>query len=229
MMFARRLKYRQSTRLIYTFAAVMIAMVWVFSAWSPYAFADGLYESPVPPGAAYVRFLNRTPKIELSASIDGRSVAFSGQVLTPYSVHLAGKHDVTAGSVNGKVQSMPGRFYTIIVGAAAGLHRIVAVEDEAISNPALAKLFFYNLSRQPASLLAQIGGKEAPVFSNITPGAHAAPEVRPFEVGLKVQLPSGPLTALPNAILQQQQAVSIVVVEVNGVAEASLTLNGVAR
>lgn len=211
-------------RIWLAFAAVLLALFAPLSI----AKADGLYDAPVPAGSSYVRFLNADVAAETGAALDGRAIDFGSLLLTPYQLVPAGEHALTTGKATEVINVAAGAFYTVALHA-EGPKSVTVIEDEAITNPAFAKLFFYNFTDTAAGLLADVGGDSVRVFSDLGAARTAAREVQPFDVVFSVTVGGDQLEPLERSVLQRHVGTSIFVVEHEGQYVADIAENSVSR
>jgi len=146
---------------------------------------DELYDPAPPADSAFVRVINAAAGAEATAVKVG-DYSF-GQLaypaISPYSIVKQGEYDVVIGAATQKVTIEAGNYYTI---AHTADSKIVPLQDELLSNPAKARVYFYNISDAPkAELMASDHGKA--ILADVASSTGNSREVNALKLNLQVK------------------------------------------
>jgi hypothetical protein len=191
----------------------------------------GLYEAPPPEGTSYVRFLNRSKLQSPIVKLSGVAYAQTVAVISDYNYVKEGTIDVEFNTDKISTAVQAGKFYTIVVGDAAGnLKPIDVLEDKGLVDPSShSGLYFYNYATQPVDLQVNVNGKTGPVFKAVAPGASEFKEVKPFEVAFDVVADGKVVASIPQKSFVRGNAISIIVNSAGGTVTADSIDNSVTK
>lgn len=175
------------------------------------AWADaGLYDAPIPPNSAFVRMIDASDSSEPVASVNGTEVSIPASGLSPYIVVPAGKQTIAFSGTSAELDLKSTSLSTVVLGAGSGTAP-QTFTDAAVTSPARAGLYFYNLSSETVSLTATIKGKSAPIFKDVAPGKAEFREVNAFDVSLAVTKDGQAIKALETPVsLKRKGGVSVI-------------------
>lgn len=180
---------------------------------------DNVYGKPPPPDAAIVRVFNASEASAEQVSFGGALFEVQPLTMSEYQYLTSGEYDVAGLHI--KVE--PQHFYTVVSGGPAPQ----VLEDQVISSPARAGLYFYNVTTKPATLTATVGGKSRVVFDAVAPGGSAFREVQAFQVSFSVSSEGEAPVELPPVTLQNKQGVSVVASGAGGKLSSQQLVNSI--
>jgi hypothetical protein len=191
----------------------------------------GLYDAPPPEGTSYVRFLNRSKLQAPVVKLSGVPYAQSATVLSTYSYVKEGTIDVEFNTEKLSASIVAGKFYTIVVGDAAGnLKPIAVLEDKALADASShSGLYFYNYANEPVDLQANVNGKSGAVFKAVAPGGMEFKEVNPFDVAFDVVIAGKTVVSISQKSFVRGSGISIVVTKSGDATSADAIDNTVTK
>jgi len=207
------------------FATGAATALFALAALPGFAEDAGLYAAPPPPDAAFVRLLNADTSADATLNVAGVTLSAAAGGLSAYSFVTKGDYAAAIPGGSLTVSFAPQKFYTVLLNP-AGQNSVI--EDNPVTNPVHAGLYFYNLSAAPLALEATVGKTQAAVFKDVAPGQAAWREVNAFDVTFAVSNGGEASVALPAISLVRQQGVSIVALQQGDKLTAFQVVNAVA-
>lgn len=174
---------------------------------------EGLYDSPPPPGSSFVRIIDGQ-RASGVATVGSVEYILSEDGLTPYKIVQAGSYDLSMRDATPSFSFDAGKFYTIV--AAAGSEPAL-VEDEPISNPSRAGLYFYNATGTPGVDLALVlGGKAVKAFKDVSADSAAFRQLKAATVGFEALQDDSALASADEFSLKRKIGTSVVLFQDSG-------------
>lgn len=188
---------------------------------------DELYDPAPPPDSAFVRVIHaNTAQSQISATVGGTAYGqLSYPQLSGYRIVKGGSHKVTLGSAVNEVTIDAGGYFTIALTDGGD---IKLVKDELLSNPAKARVYFYNFSDAPvASLFAPQHG--AAILDKVAANDGASREVNALKLTLQVKAGDVPVKDFADVQLKRRVGTSFLLTGKSGAYQALTLENEVKR
>ena len=185
---------------------------------------DELYDPAPPADSAFVRVLNGASAAAAS-TVGGYDF---GQVqapaLTKYRVIKQGDYDVKLGAAAEKLTIEAGKYYTF---ALTGDSKIVQLSDELLTNPAKARLYFYNFTDTQASLFAP--EFKAAIADGVVPNSQDSQEVKAVKLTLQTKVAGKLVKDYTDVQLKRRVGTSFIVTGKAGAYKSLMIENEVER
>ncbi|TYC64030.1 hypothetical protein FMN63_27770 [Stappia sp. BW2] len=206
--------FKYSSKQASALALVTLFFALTFAALLPARAGDeGLYDSPPPPGSSFVRIIDGQ-RASGVASVGSVEYLLTEEGLTPYKIVHAGTYDLSMRDASPSFSFEAGKFYTIV--AAAGTEPVL-VEDEPISNPSRAGLYFYNATgTSDVDLALVLGGKAVKAFKNVSADSEAFRQLKAATVGFEAQQSGNALAAADEFSLKRKIGTTVVLFQDSG-------------
>ncbi len=177
---------------------------------------ESLYDTPPPPGAAFVRVidLRQEPSSPVDISALG-AVESDDNGVTPYYALVGEVVAVRVGDASLDVPLMAGRFTTVVVGAGQPEPVLSMVEDQISENPSKAGVQFYNLTDQQAVTLHAPKFK-VDVVAATDPGKVGSREVNEVKIDLEARAGGSVIARFASVLLKRRAQIGFIVAEVGG-------------
>lgn len=187
---------------------------------------DELYDPAPPADSAFVRVLQgASGTASAAATVGGYSygeVAYPA--LTKYRVVKQGDYDVKIGSVSAKITIAAGKYYTI---ALTDEGKIVQLSDELLTNPAKARLYFYNFTDNKASLYAP--EFNAAIADGVVKDSQDSQELKAVKLKLQAKVGGAVVKEYPEVQLKRRVGTSVIVTGKAGAYKSVIIENEVER
>lgn len=191
----------------------------------------GLYDAPPPEGTSYVRFLNRSKLLAPVVKLSGIPFSQTETVLSSYSYVKEGTYEIEFNTEKLSAAIIAGRFYTVVVGDAAGALKPIAIlEDRGLANASSnSGLYFYNYASESVDLQVNVNGKSGAVFKAVEPGGAEFKEVKPFDVAFDLVIAGKIVASIPQKSFVRGSGISIVVTKLENTTFAEAIDNKVSK
>ncbi len=173
-----------------------------------------LYDKPIPANAALVRVVNAASGVvEAPATVS--SFGF-GKVkyaaITNYKIVNEGDVTATIGGVSQKIALKAGNYYTAVL---TNDLKIVLLQDALISNPAKARIYFYNLSDAASASVFAPEHKTA-IIAGVAKNAANSKEINAFKLNIQVKAADAVLKEFANVQLKRRVGVTFLLIGSKG-------------
>lgn len=134
----------------------LLVCFFILSIAGPAAAQGGLYDSPPPPDASFVRVLSLSSDSPAQIEVGGTILEVGAGALLPYKILTAGTYSLDLASGAASVTTSAQHYLTLVL---TGLpERPIAVLDDTLAAaPSKAVLVFYNLTGQQVDLTTADG------------------------------------------------------------------------
>lgn len=195
----------------------LMALALLFFAMGPAkAGEESLYDTPPPPGAAFLRVIDLRPDPSTPIDISALgAVERDDHGVSPYYALVGEVVAVRVDDASLDVPLSAGQFSTVVVQPGAPGPVLTRVEDRISENPSKAGVQFYNLTDQPAVALHS-PKFEVDIVAPTEPGQVGSREVNEVKIDLEARAGSLVIAKFASVLLKRRAQVGFIVAEIDG-------------
>ncbi|MDG1287760.1 MAG: alginate O-acetyltransferase AlgF [Rickettsiales bacterium] len=204
---------------------------WMIAALVPFTMAqandDELYDPAPPADSAFVRVIHAASAMDkVSATVGGITYGeLSYPALSNYRIVKGGQHKATVGTVSQELTIDAGGYFTIALNDAG---EVKLIKDELLSNPAKARVYFYNFSdAAQGSLFAAEHG--AAILDKVNANEGGSREVNALKLALQAKAGEAVVQEFKGVQLKRRVGTSFLVTGKAGAYKALMLENEVER
>ena len=183
-----------------------------------------LYDPAPPADSAFVRLINITsePVSATAGAISFNDVPAGS--ISAYQILKAGEYPLNVGEASHDVTVESGHYYSLALSAEG----VTPLKDALMENPAMATVYFYNLSAAPkASLRAP--GFNTDIIADLEAGKHAHKEMNALELDIAVQAGDITVETFEKVALKRRTGYSFLVTGEQDTLQGVMVENSVTR